>query len=148
MAIFKWSVLAVVVVVVAMLAWLSFSTRETQVSTDSDPCLKPCPGTPNCVSSLAEQDEFKVDPLPLHNDDPAASWTRLLDAVQTAGGEVVRRDDSYAHAVFTSTWFRFKDDVELHLQPDRIDIRSASRAGRSDLGKNRERVERLRQLYL
>ena len=148
MEIIKWSLIGLVLIIVTLLAWLSFSTRETQISADANPQLKPCPGTPNCVSSLASQDEFKVAPLPLLDDDPARSWQRLLDATKAAGGEIVRQDDNYVHAVFTSSWFRFKDDVELRLQQDRIDVRSASRAGHSDLGKNRERVENLRRLYL
>ena len=60
----------------------------------------------------------------------------------------MRQDPNYIHAVYTSTLFRFKDDLEVVLNTEHIDIRSASRAGSSDLGKNRQRVEKLRQLYL
>jgi uncharacterized protein (DUF1499 family) len=57
-------------------------------------------------------------------------------------------DGRYYHAVFTSGLFRFKDDFEAVLDGSRIEIRSASRAGTSDMGQNRKRVERIRRLYM
>ena len=50
---------------------------------------------------------------------------------------------SYLHATFVTPIMRYKDDVELRLDDDRIHIRSASRVGYSDLGANRQRVARL-----
>ncbi|RTZ73074.1 MAG: hypothetical protein DSZ00_05330 [Gammaproteobacteria bacterium] len=43
-------------------------------------------------------------------------------------------------------FFRFVDDIELRLEEDEgvVQVRSASRVGRSDFGVNRKRVERLR----
>ena len=48
-------------------------------------------------------------------------------------------------AVFTSRWFGFKDDFVVRLTnaedgETRIDVRSKSRVGGSDLGANAERV--------
>ncbi len=42
-------------------------------------------------------------------------------------------------------WFGFKDDVVIRITPaagtgSRVDVRSASRVGRSDLGKNAQRI--------
>jgi len=56
-----------------------------------------------------------------------------------------REDDSArVEATDTTLWFGFKDDVIIRLQPDddgvRVDIRSKSRVGRSDVGKNAERI--------
>jgi uncharacterized protein (DUF1499 family) len=53
-------------------------------------------------------------------------------------------------ATFTSKVFRFVDDVELRLDPQNncIQVRSASRIGYSDLGVNRQRIDKLRALYL
>jgi uncharacterized protein (DUF1499 family) len=143
----KWIALGIVLLVVAALAVMSFMTRETRVSDAPSPQLEPCPPSPNCVSSLAPGGEHRVEPLSLIDGDPAASWQRLLSVIEQHGGELVRRDAGYAHAVFTSALFRFKDDLEVVLSSDHIDIRSASRAGRSDLGKNRQRVESIRQEY-
>jgi uncharacterized protein (DUF1499 family) len=43
-------------------------------------------------------------------------------------------------------WFGFRDDVVVRVRPDdggsRVDVRSVSRVGRSDLGANARRIER------
>ncbi len=48
-------------------------------------------------------------------------------------------------ATYTSAWFGFVDDFVVRLQPDgsktRIDVRSKSRVGLSDLGANARRVQ-------
>ena len=53
-----------------------------------------------------------------------------------------REEGPYLHAQCASLLFRFVDDVEFLLDGDRgrIEVRSASRAGRSDLGVTRARV--------
>ena len=47
-------------------------------------------------------------------------------------------------ATDTTAWFGFKDDVVIRLTPEGtntlVDVRSKSRVGRSDLGKNAERI--------
>ena len=56
---------------------------------------------------------------------------------------------TYLRAEFRSRLFRFVDDVELLVDPEaaRIEIRSASRVGHSDLGVNRKRVEVIRAAF-
>ena len=48
-------------------------------------------------------------------------------------------------AVVTTRWFGFKDDVAIRVAPagagSRIDMRSKSRVGRSDVGTNARRIE-------
>ncbi len=60
---------------------------------------------------------------------------------------MVTKTDSYLHVEFTSRWMRFTDDLEFQLVADQgvIHVRSASRIGYSDLGANRDRVEKIRQ---
>jgi len=47
-------------------------------------------------------------------------------------------------ATATTSWFAFKDDVVIRVTPaaagSRVDIRSKSRVGRSDLGANARRI--------
>ena len=47
-------------------------------------------------------------------------------------------------ATATTPWFGFKDDVVVRLTPagtgSRVDVRSKSRVGRSDLGANAKRI--------
>lgn len=56
---------------------------------------------------------------------------------------IVTDEPDYVHAVVTSRLLRFRDDVEVVIDTaaGRIDYRSASRVGRSDLGVNRRRMQ-------
>lgn len=78
---------------------------------------------------------------------PADAYRRALDLVRARGWEVVAADEPgrRIEASATTFWFRFKDDVALRISavPDgtsRVDMRSVSRLGRSDLGTNARRV--------
>lgn len=65
------------------------------------------------------------------------------------GGQVIREESGYLHAVFRSRVFRFIDDLELRLDREQgaIHLRSAARSGYSDLGVNRKRAEQLQVLF-
>ena len=60
--------------------------------------------------------------------------------------DVVARapQDGRLEAVDTSEWFGFRDDIVVRLRSEgdgtRIDIRSKSRVGQSDLGVNAKRI--------
>jgi len=112
--------------------------------------LKPCPASPNCVSSLAEEDgKHRVPPLNW-TGELAPAQARLRRAVLAAGpATFVVEEDRYWHIEFRSRIFRFVDDVEFLFDPERkqIHVRSASRLGQWDLGVNRKRVETIRELY-
>ena len=97
--------------------------------------LSACPSSPNCVSSEAgTPTEKAVESLPL------SAWERVPGIIETMGGRVVREDDAYIAAEFTSKTFRFVDDVEFRKADDAVHMRSASRVGYSDRGVNRERA--------
>jgi uncharacterized protein (DUF1499 family) len=55
-------------------------------------------------------------------------------------------DQGRIEATDTTLWFGFKDDVVVRVTPmeqgSRIDVRSMSRVGRSDIGTNARRIER------
>ena len=112
--------------------------------------LKPCPSSPNCVSSLAvEEVSHRVLPLSW-TGDLAQAKVRLRQAVLAAGDATfVVEEDAYWRIEFRSRIFRFVDDVEFLFDPQTglIHIRSASRVGRSDLGVNRKRVEKIRSRF-
>ena len=112
--------------------------------------LKPCPASPNCVSSLAEEDSnHRVPPLSWTGDLTQAKG-RLRQAVLAAGNATfVVEEDRYWHIEFRSRLFRFVDDVEFLFEPQArlIHVRSASRVGHSDLGVNRKRVAKIRSRF-
>ncbi len=68
------------------------------------------------------------------------------------GLEVVAAEEKEGRieAVATTRWFGFKDDVVVRVSPaaggSRIDVRSKSRVGRSDVGANARRIERFLML--
>jgi uncharacterized protein (DUF1499 family) len=77
---------------------------------------------------------------------PAQAFDRALAAARAMGWEIVdaAADQGRVEATATTFWFGFKDDVVVRVRPDasgsRIDVRSLSRVGRSDLGANAQRI--------
>lgn len=109
--------------------------------------LAPCPDAPHCVCSDGPESAAAIAPLTF-DDDPATAFARARAAVSGIGGVVVEATDDYLHATFTSTVFRFVDDLELRLDPAGvIQVRSSSRVGYYDFGANRARVEKLRRAF-
>lgn len=76
----------------------------------------------------------------------AEAMDRALQVADDLGWEVVDSDSrpGYIEAVDTTFWFGFKDDVVIRIQATAtgsvVDIRSASRVGRGDMGTNAERI--------
>jgi uncharacterized protein (DUF1499 family) len=111
--------------------------------------LKPCPNSPNCVSSLADDPGQRIDPFPLLGS-PAETLTALARAVGAfPRTTLVFHGESYLKAEFR-TRLGFVDDLEFLVDEDRdvVQVRSASRTGYWDMGVNRKRVEAMRKAYL
>lgn len=111
--------------------------------------LEPCPPTPNCVSTQAEDPEQRMTPIPFRGE--AARAQRLLVEMleKLPRVEITRVDDLAVRAEFTTPLFRFTDDVDFLIDPETgvIHFRSASRVGHHDLGVNRRRMRRLTRLF-
>ncbi len=77
---------------------------------------------------------------------PAAAFERALAAVHDLGWDLVAGDAGAGRIEATDTtfWYGFKDDVIVRIRPDgsgsRIDVRSVSRVGGSDVGANAARI--------
>lgn len=110
--------------------------------------LLPCPPTPNCVCSEGHQENSPIKPL-VFTSSASEAWQTLQDILLEMGGQIEEVDSSFLHATFRSRVFRFVDDVTARLdkEKNRIQIRSASRVGRSDFGVNRKRMEELRKRF-
>ena len=119
--------------------------------------LKPPSKTPNSVSSQADlwpghaQAEYaRIAPLALAGDgdgDGLATMARIQAIVQaTSGATVVKAESGYLYATFSTRLLKFTDDVEFWFDAAHgvVQVRSASRLGRKDLGVNRARVESIR----
>jgi uncharacterized protein (DUF1499 family) len=113
--------------------------------------LAPCPNKPNCVSSqTANSDKQHYIEALTYSGEPEQARQQLERAI--AGmkrSRLVRREANYWRAEFTSALWRFVDDVEFLFDDHarRIDVRSASRVGYSDLGVNRKRIEEIRRRF-
>lgn len=95
----------------------------------------------------AMQAEAYPDIQPLYFDAaPGEVFERALQAVDALGWELVSADPEAGRIEATDTtfWFRFKDDVVIRIRAEgdqtRLDARSTSRVGTSDVGKNAERL--------
>ncbi len=110
--------------------------------------LRPCPSSPNCVSTQARDEGHAI--APLRYKKPRAEAKEALKAAVATLPRVtlVEEDEFYLHYEFTSLLFRFVDDVEFLFDAAAhiIHFRSASRTGYGDLGVNRKRMEELRAL--
>lgn len=130
------------------LGGLSCASAQAPASGLLDGALRPCPDSPNCVSSQAEPDSpAHIAPLDFEGD-PAAAFERLVAWInQLPRTEQLALEPGYAHFEFTTRLLRFRDDLELQLDAGarKIHVRSASRVGHSDLGTNRARVESIRE---
>ncbi|MBT7152642.1 MAG: DUF1499 domain-containing protein [Deltaproteobacteria bacterium] len=112
--------------------------------------LSNCPDSPNCVSSTVQDQEHQIAPFHVKGKSDII-WSQLLQTIDSFPRcLMITKTDVYLHMECKSLIFRFVDDLELLLTPTTgiIDIRSASRLGKSDFGVNRKRVESLRQVLL
>ena len=101
-------------------------------------------------NEIAEQQRRAYpDIQPIMLNVGADSAFRLAHAAaQRMGWEIVAVDsaDSRIEATATTTWFGFKDDVVIRVEPaqqgSRVDVRSVSRVGRGDVGTNAARIRK------
>ena len=77
---------------------------------------------------------------------PADAFNLALQAARGMGWEIVAADAATGRleAIDTTFWFGFKDDVVVRVEADgrgsRVDVRSVSRVGTSDVGTNAKRI--------
>ena len=88
-----------------------------------------------------------IQPITLSIPRDQAFDNALVEA-QEEGWQIVTADKSTGRieATDTTRWFGFKDDIVVRLTPwgsgTRVDMRSVSRIGRSDVGTNARRIRR------
>ncbi|MYL32498.1 DUF1499 domain-containing protein [Pontibacillus yanchengensis] len=114
-----------------------------------DAKLAPCPSSPNCVSTQAEDESKHMEALAFKGDKQSTKdkLKRIIEEYPKA--QIVTERGDYIHATFTTKWLKFTDDVEFYLNEEEqnIHFRSASRTGYSDLGKNRSRMNDIAESY-
>ena len=93
------------------------------------------------------QKETYPDIASLHlGQQPDQVFARALAAVRAMGWEIVAAEPAQGRieATATSFWFGFKDDIVVRITAEdngsRLDVRSLSRTGKSDVGANARHV--------
>ena len=153
-------ILALLVGLAAFYASLQFQSRAravppiNDITTDTvDPpaymtVARAYPGESFARQQRAAYPDIAPVTLPLA---PAEAFKRAVAVAEGMGWEVVGRDAAAGtiEAVDTTKWFGFRDDIAIRVRPatgggspnlSRVDIRSKSRVGRSDLGTNARRI--------
>jgi uncharacterized protein (DUF1499 family) len=97
------------------------------------------------VAAMQHRAYPDIRPVTL-SDPPPRAFERALDAAKGQGWEIVAAEpaEGRIEATDTTRFFGFKDDVVVRVKPEgsgsRVDVRSLSRVGRSDVGKNASRI--------
>lgn len=83
--------------------------------------------------------------LPL---SPSQAFEKALQTARDMGWTMISSNPAEGHIEATDTtfWFGFTDDIVIRIaganQGSRVDVRSVSRVGRSDVGTNAKRIRR------
>jgi uncharacterized protein (DUF1499 family) len=141
----------VVALLIGRLVFLSLTSKAPTVELVNEK-LRPCPSTPNCVSSEeagnAKYDAKNIEPFKF-NSTAELAWSKLRAVIKSTGGEIRYYNQTYLWATYSTKIFRFVDDMEFRMVAEEniIHVRSGSRVGHSDLGVNSKNVENVRQLF-
>lgn len=159
LSVLKWLLVVFIgVPVVAIIAgqFGAFSSSPPGDLGVKDGKLKPPSHTPNSVTSQAglypdhpQREYATIAPLPLQGD-AAKSLAKIRTIVAGMPGVVIVKDEpGYLYAQCTTRLMKYVDDLEFWADPVAgvLQVRSASRVGRRDLGVNRARVEAIRAQY-
>jgi uncharacterized protein (DUF1499 family) len=159
------AVAAVAAVVGLGVAWIPFSLQRRaqsvppihDISTDLEnppafaalvPLRADAPNPLNRTPDVnTQQRQGYPDLAPLTLPEPSGQvFARAQQTAQRLGWEIVKADPATGliEATDTTRWFGFVDDVVVRITPwgtgTRVDLRSVSRVGRSDIGTNAERI--------
>ena len=112
-----------------------------------DERLSACPSSPNCVSSQASDERHRIAPLAF-NGDPDTAFARLKQMLaQRSDTAIIENEPGYLRVELRTTFFVDDGEFLLDRVGRNIHVRSASRLGYSDLGKNRSRIEDIRREF-
>jgi uncharacterized protein (DUF1499 family) len=107
--------------------------------------LRPCPSSPNCVSSQAVDPSQRMAPIPFYGSEEVAQ-ARLRTIIRTIPrAEITLEQPGFIAVSFRSRVFGFLDDAEFVFDGagGMIHFRSGARTGYYDFGVNRSRIERI-----
>ena len=156
MFVIKWIGIVVLILVVGAIvagqAGLLMGNAPTDLGVRQGK-LKGLSFTDNSVSSQADlyvdhpQRKYSsITPLAVRGDGPT-TIAQIKSIVEGMDGcALISNAPDYLYAQYTTPLMKYIDDVEFWFDPNNnvIQVRSASRLGKSDLGMNRKRIEVVR----
>ena len=156
MVIVKWVLIVLFVVALGAIGAGQAGLFQSSSPNDlgvRDGRLKPPSNTDNSVTSQAalypdhpQRASAEIAPLPLRGDGPATIAKIKAVVGSMDGAMIVKSESDYLYAQYTTKLMKFVDDVEFWYDPTArvIQVRSASRVGKGDMGVNRKRIEAVR----
>ncbi len=109
----------------------------------------PCPKSPNCVSTQSTDKKHRMEPIQYSStvDEAKGKIKNIITSFKRT--KLITETENYLHFEFRTATFKFVDDVEFYLDDKEklIHFRSAARLGWSDMGVNRKRMGKIRELY-
>ncbi|MEM7478789.1 MAG: DUF1499 domain-containing protein [Planctomycetota bacterium] len=142
-------VIAVILLLWVGLFMLNFMSKPASELGVRDGLLAACPDSPNCVSTRANDKGHAIDAIAF--EGPSEEAMKRIESTlgKMPRTKIVTREENYIHATATTLLLRYVDDVEFTFDAEnqQIHFRSASRIGYSDMGANRARMERFRELF-
>lgn len=125
--------------------------NDISTDTDDPPAFRAIPSAaiyPGAATAARQHAAYPdVKPLTVRAT-PEQAFDLALGAARDMGWQIVAADRlaGQIEAVATTRLFGFKDNVAVRIRPEnghaRLDVRSHSRIGRSDLGTNAKRIRR------
>jgi uncharacterized protein (DUF1499 family) len=110
--------------------------------------LAACPASPNCVSSRADDTQHRIAPLAFSGDSDAAFARLKMVLGQRSDTSIIEATPEYLRVELRTLLFIDDGEFLLDRSNTAIHVRSASRLGYSDLGKNRSRMEEIRSQFM
>lgn len=139
-----------VVIFIVLLLSLQKNSGTGEATGLIEGMLSKCPDKPNCVCSEYRDDiKHHIDSIIIPKNNNINIFALLTNIIQEMGGHIQVEHSHYLAATFTSSIFKFIDDLEIRIDSTHkvIHIRSASRVGYSDMGVNKKRVALLKKLF-
>lgn len=112
--------------------------------------FKPCPDSPNCVSSTETRKRKNIKPIDYFGQTMDQAKEKLLAVCHDWTIEILKDDGDYLHVSFKTSSGAFIDDVEFFFPEGEhvIHLKSASRVGWWDFGANRRRLKKISKRFL
>jgi len=107
--------------------------------------LQSCPSSPNCVSSQANDEGHRIAPLSFSTDPDSAFLLLKQILFSRKDTKMISEEAGYLRVEFHTAFFTDDGEFLLDGNAKAIHVRSASRIGYSDFGKNRSRMEDIRR---